>query len=269
VTSTLDNKEIAAAVRPITDEEVADYHEHGWVMLRQLVSLEVVAALREEADGRIARHTRESDEEFYKNFAGMAGAGLDPYHSLMFDQTMAQNAQRLAARRRFTDRDVALRYRTDLIANKEPHGAGTPYHQDSAEHGSDRIGEMQFWLALVDITPEMGSMRFLPGVQCEGPLGAVFKDDLGDLLEQYPKLTELYPLSPQLHYAPGDATVHQGYMVHGAPPNDTDRHRLAYLFSYVPDDTRWWNGTTENWGSERVHLPDERYPVVAARQEIA
>ena len=51
----------------------------------------------------------------------------------------------------------------------------------------------------------------------------------GDLLAQYPKLTELYEVSPPLHYQPGDATVHHGYMVHGAPPNETDRHRLAYL----------------------------------------
>jgi ectoine hydroxylase-related dioxygenase (phytanoyl-CoA dioxygenase family) len=256
-------------VRAITDEEVAAYHEEGWVMLRGLVDPDVTAAIREEAQQRVDSYAGDDLADYTQHFFGMANAGVEPYRSLMFDETMAQNAQRLAGRRRFTERDVPLRYRVDLIANKAPGGGGTTYHQDSAEHGSDRIGEMQFWLALVEITPAMGSMRFLPGVQREGPLGSVFNDDLGDLLERYPKLTEQYPLSEPISYAPGDATVHQGYMVHGAPANDTDRHRLAYLFSYVPDDTRWWNGTTENWGAERVHLTDDKYPVVAARQEIA
>ena len=37
-----------------------------------------------------------------------------------------------------------------------PDGAGAGYHQDAPEHGSDRVGELQFWLALVEITPDMG-----------------------------------------------------------------------------------------------------------------
>jgi hypothetical protein len=57
-------------------------------------------------------------------------------------------------------------------------------------------------------------------------------------------------------------------MLHGAPTNETDLHRLAYLFSYVPADTRWWNGHTGNSGSERILLPDDEYPIVAARQAI-
>jgi hypothetical protein len=270
VSSTLGKQEIAAAVRPLTDEEVEAYHQQGWVMVRQLVNPEIAELMRAEAQDRVDRYTLESVDDLVAHYAGMARAGIEPYHSVMFSETMAQNAQRLADRRRFTDREIGLRYRADMIANKQPGGAGTPYHQDSAEHGSDRIGEMQWWLALVEITPAMGSMRFLPGVQREGPIGSCFNEDGGgDLLEQYPRLTEHYPLSEPLHYQPGDATVHQGYMVHGAPTNDTDRHRLAYLFSYVPADTRWWNGTTANWGSERVLLADDDYPVVAARQELA
>jgi ectoine hydroxylase-related dioxygenase (phytanoyl-CoA dioxygenase family) len=128
---------------------------------------------------------------------------------------------------------------------------------------------MQWWLALAEVTPEMGAMRFLSGVHREGPLGSCFNEDTGDVLEQYPKLTDLYPLSPPLHYQPGDATVHHGYMLHGAPPNETDAVRLAYLFSYVPADTRWWNANTGNSGSERVLLKDEKYPIVSKRQEVA
>ena len=30
---------------------------------------------------------------------------------------------------------------------KGPGGKGATYHQDSSEHGSDRVGELQFWLA--------------------------------------------------------------------------------------------------------------------------
>jgi hypothetical protein len=257
VSTTVD---VEASIRPITDDEVAFYREHGWVKLDGLVALDLVDRLREVAEARVA----ESDHGWLRD---LARTGVEPFRSLMFSPTMAQNAQRLADRRRLTDRDIALRYRWDGIANKLPGGGGTPWHQDSSEHGSDRVGEMQWWLALVEITPEMGAMRFLSGMHREGPLGSTFNDDHGDLLAQYPKLTELYELSPPFHYQPGDATVHHGYMAHGAPPNETDRHRLAYLYSYVPDDTRWWGGHTENSGAERVRLPDDPYAIVSLRQD--
>jgi hypothetical protein len=247
---------VDANIREITDEEIAFYEENGWVKLDRLVSPELADELR-----RVVVDMPTQDRQ------RLAKNGVEPFRSLMFSEKMGQNAQRLANRRRFTDREIAMRYRTDLIASKSPGGAPTKYHQDSAEHGSDRVGEMQFWLALVDITPEMGAMRFLSGIHREGPLGSCFNKDAGDVLEQYPKLLDLYPLSAPLHYQPGDATVHHGYMLHGAPRNATERDRLAYLFSYVPADTRWWNGHTGNSGSERVLLRDEEYPVIAPRQE--
>jgi hypothetical protein len=247
---------VDAHIREITDEEIAFYEEHGWVKLERLVSPELADELRRVV---VALPPQERQR--------LAKKGVEPFRALMFSATMGQNAQRLANRRRFTDRAIALRYRTDLIASKAPGGAPTKYHQDSAEHGSDRVGEMQFWLALVEITPEMGAMRFLSGIQREGPLGSCFNKDAGDVLEQYPNLLDLYPLSAPLHYQPGDATVHHGYMLHGAPTNATERERLAYLFSYVPADTRWWGGHTGNSGSERVLLSDEEYPVIAPRQD--
>ncbi len=52
------------------------------------------------------------------------------------------------------------------------------------------------------------------------------------------------------------------YTVHGGPPNSTDKPRWSYLFSYAPSDTRYWNGTAANWGSERKRLSDPNNPTV-------
>ena len=105
-------------------------------------------------------------------------------------------------------------------------------------------------------------MRFVNHSHREGPLGSVFNDDKGDLLEQFPNLTSVLELSPPLYYEPGDCTVHHGYTVHGGPPNSTDETRWSYLFSYSPADTRYWNGTAANWGSERKRLSDPDNPHV-------
>lgn len=249
-----DVAEVEAHIRDVTDDEVAFYERNGWVKLDGLVTAELAAELL-----RVGNEAGDHPGA-WESLA--QGPGTEPFRSLVFGGRMGRNAARLVNRQRLTDADPGLRYRNDHFVRRDPgDGHGTPYHQDSAEHGSDRVGELQFWLALDEVTPEMGAMRFLTGVHREGPLGAAALG-ANDLLVQYPKLTHLYELSPPFHYRPGDVTVHHGYMVHGAPPNTTDRPRWSYIFSYTPADTRWWNGEVQNWGSKRLPLGDEKNPIV-------
>jgi len=252
-------REIEAVLREVTDEEVAFYHEYGWVMMKQLVAPELATELQ-----RVAQEPRYRPEQ--KGAGNSAvhlalAADAEPYRSFMFSERMSQNAMRLVNKKRLKGVDVPLRYRMDMHILKPPGADGSTYHQDSAEHGSDRVGELQFWLALDEVTPEMGAMRFVSHSHREGPLGSVFNDDQGDLLEQFPNLTSVLELSPPFHYQPGDCTVHHGYTVHGGPANSTDTPRLSYLFSYAPADTRYWNGTAANWGSERKRLGDADNPI--------
>ena len=93
---------------------------------------------------------------------------------------------------------------------------GSGFHCDSAEHGSDRAGELQFWLALAEVLPEMGPMRFLNRSHRE-ILGSVFNQDADDLggdagykasgniLDQYPLAPEMLGMSApeETHYQLG------------------------------------------------------------------
>ena len=252
-------REIEAIVREVTDEEVAFYQEYGWVIMKQLVDPDFASELLRVGQ---AWRERKSDES---PAAGLAKQeDTEPYRSFMFSKRMAANATRLVNRKRRKGVDVPLRYRVDILVLKPPGAAGSTYHQDSAEHGSDRVGELQFWLALAEVSAEMGAMRFVSRSHREGPLGSVFNDDQGNLLEQFPNLTSVLELSPPFHYQPGDCTVHHGYTVHGGPPNSTDKPRWSYLFSYAPSDTRYWNGSAGNWGSERKRLGAAANPLVPA-----
>ena len=257
-------REIRSALREVTDEEVACYQEYGWVMMRQLVAPEFAAELLRAGQEWSERSGKETGPR-----SGLAREeGTEPFRSFMFSERMSQNAMRLVNRKRLKGVDVPLRYRIDLLLQKLPGAAGQTYHQDSSEHGSDRVGELQFWLALAEVTPEMGAMRFVSRSHREGPLGSVFNDDRGDLLEQFPNLTSVLELSPSLRYQPGDCTVHHGYTIHGGPANSTDKPRWSYLFSYSPADTRYWNGNAGNWGSERKRLGDPENPIIYPREPV-
>ena len=252
----LTEREIEAVVREVTDEEIAFYHEYGWVMMKGLVDRDFATELLSVGQAWLEHEGEEKNRHLARQ------AETEPFRSFMFSERMSKNATRLVNRKRLKDVDIPLRYRIDMLLHKPPGAAGATYHQDASEHGSDRVGELQFWLALAEVLPEMSAMRFVSRSHREGPLGSVFKDDQGDLLEQYPNLTSVLELSPPFHYQPGDCTVHHGYTVHGGPPNSTDKSRWSYLFSYSPSDTRYWNGTAANWGSERKRLSDPKNPTV-------
>lgn len=255
--------DVSRHIREVTPAEVASYEENGWVKLDGLVSRDLAGEMLETAKSFASeeRHWQIAPEEWIA--FGVGPRGVEPFRSLVFSPQMGRNAHLLINRSRLTDDEVPIRYRVDILGcrGSAPERL-SPYHQDSAEHGSDRIGELQFWLALDEVTPDMGSMRFLSGAHREGPLGSSMIA-ARDILATYPKLLDLYELSPPCHYQPGDVTVHHGHMVHGAPPNLSGKLRWYYLFSYTPADTRYFEGSTSNKGSLRTEVADtEKHPIV-------
>ncbi len=255
----LDPARITSQVRAVTDSELAFYHEHGWVKLPGLISPSLAAEL---VSAGKAWHAAQGKN--IVDWIPMAGAArVEPFQTLVHSEAMGRNAQKLIDRQRLGGADVAVRYRVDHFVCKLPQAGGTPYHQDTTEHGTDRGGEVQFWIALADCTPDMGTMRFYSGVHREGPIGSVFYEGAQtDLVGLYPRLAEHYPPTEPIDYRAGDATVHHGFMVHGAGPNLSDRERLSYIVSYTPADSRWWNGRVGNWGSARTGLQDASNPLV-------
>lgn len=255
----LTKAEVEAAVRDVTDAEVEFYLEHGWVKLERLISPELAAELR-----RVGVELRTREPESYRY--GLR-EDAQPFGWFEFSQTMCRNAARLINRTSLHEDGVPIRYGGDNFFVKPPGEAGAQFHQDSVEHGSDRVGETRFWVAVDHVTADMGPMCFIDGVHLDGPLGsirALREGDHRDLLDFYPKLRER--LTPPIEYAPGDVTVHHGYMAHGSGPNTTDRTRLSFLLNYVPADTRYINGTySGNPGGDRTPLDDERHPIIFPR----
>jgi hypothetical protein len=196
-----------------------------------------------------------------------AKAGIEPFRSLAFGREMERNAQRLCDRARLGGEEVSLRFhhKRAMVLPPSSTALSLAFHQDATEEGADRGGQVNLWLALDEVPPERGAMRFVTGAHREGPLGIVLgPDDEVDLLGRYPRLLEHYELSPPFHYHPGDATVHQGYTPHGTPPNATSEPRWSYLWGYVPADTRYINGNAIRPGIDRHEANDDEFPIVVA-----
>jgi hypothetical protein len=235
-------------IRDVTDEEVAHYQANGWVFLKRLIAPELAVEMRETVRAAIEEanadmvvgqhvsggHVRDRADRRDWHFVAR-DEGLEPFHSVAYAPQIGKNAQR------FIGRDVPVNYHADLMAVKMPegHAASQPtgFHQDWVNFPFDRIGFLTFWIALDEIPPERGSMRFLNRSHQAGPLGKMGLLGGPEVTDYYPGLKDRYELSPPLHMQAGDATVHNAMVVHGAPGNATDQPRWAFICSYHPADT--------------------------------
>lgn len=244
-------------IRAISDTEVESFKTNGWVFLPGLVPSATCAAMKAEGERRLTGLARDDPRPRYqpeaipeslaaaqgRGFGTVCGEGAwmewrgsvrdaqDPlFTSVALDRQMGDNVRRLLSRHR------PLRVFHDIFACKLGHSASaaTHYHQDATHLPLDR-NSLTVWIALDEIKPDQGLVRFYSQSHRHGLLGRSGIDSLGDLREEYPDLAEL-AVSPEYTMKAGDCTVHHGLTVHGSGPNTTADPRWSFLVTYFPAD---------------------------------
>ena len=247
-----DEKTISA--RDVTEEERGFFHEHGWVKLPKLISEADAEMLRSEAERLMA-----GDGELKSNITrvgnsvdqGMRVHQMTQFHifnepsksSEVFKQIFDSSSVGHAAARIMSNRWTGLR-RARRLGNtlmvkgpQSSEGSGsTRWHQDAPYFPFDRGPMVMLWIALAQVTPEMGSMRFVDRGNKHGPLGRFSHVETEDMVETFPGLAEHCGVTPPMSLNAGDATVHDALTPHSAGPNLTDKVRWGLALTYFPSD---------------------------------
>lgn len=253
MTATAEPTDVESQIRKVTANEVAAFQRDGWAELPGLVSPELAGRL-------LDRLKQLSGIELDELIEG------DPASEAAVDRIGAEGRKRLFFMSRLQDETVwqvatarglgeaaatltgirPMRLFTDGIICKLPEWTGarnvgpaimtgeTPWHQDMPPMPMDRVGGIQFWLALTEITPDMGSMQHLNGSHRERPMGCVQFNADQTLEDLHPELWERYELSPPHHLQPGDVLAHDSLTVHYAQANQTNRLRWVYTSYRIP-----------------------------------
>jgi phytanoyl-CoA dioxygenase PhyH len=258
-------------MRAVTAGEIEHYREFGWVKLQGLVAAETVQRLLRRGIEKLGEDGDSNPplpilQDLFNHASADALTDLS-LRPLLHD--IGRSAKALMQRQP----DVEVRYFTENYAVKLPAarqsrhaGNGrTLFHHDFPNWQLDRSGGMAFWIALMDMTPAMGTMSFVNGSHRLGVLGNYRN---GDLLEMYPEIRERCTVTEPMTYKAGDATVHSNLTVHGAGFNLTDQPRWAYTVLVNPADARWTGAPAEAYDTRemKVHqqLDDERFPILSA-----
>jgi ectoine hydroxylase-related dioxygenase (phytanoyl-CoA dioxygenase family) len=260
------------AVRSITDEEASTFRQNGWVKLEGLIDPEVAAETLAHVQERMGT-TSETERTSLDNILGSEELRArwrdweNPSREDDYIRALVQSEGIGRAASRLLD-DRPVRYFGDNVMVKMPvsaKGSNTPWHQDFPYFPFDRSQSLTIWLALVDCSPEKGTLRFYSGSHREGLMGRVaHRTDGRDLLDLRPDIVDRYELSPPLHLKAGDATVHHHLTAHAAPENSTETPRWIMTLLYMDADMLFTGasqrrtdglGLTINEGFEHANFP--------------
>lgn len=221
---------------PLTPADIDAYQTNGHALLRGVASLDELTPFRElitAETAEAARHYAPLAERGTYGKAFIQHCNLWVRDARIAEFVLAKRFAKIAADLMGVQ---GVRLYHDQALYKEPGGGPTPWHQDQQYWPLDGVKCVTMWMPLVDVSADMGTMRFASGSQNLGYLGPL---DISDDSEaQLARLVEEkgYPVTPSPDMKAGDATFHDGWCIHGAPGNSSsDRMREVMTIIYFED----------------------------------
>lgn len=220
---------------PLTSTEIDQYQRDGHILLREVATAEEVSTFRVAINEAVAKYNTETRALTERDTYGKAFLqimNLWEQDAAVRQFVLAKRFAQLAADLMGCER---VRIYHDQALFKEPGGGFTPWHQDQYYWPLDTNKTITLWMPLVDLTAEMGIMKFASGSHTEGYLDKMgISDASQDFLENYIKKQTL-PVTTTTFMRAGDATFHSGWTLHGAPGNQSATMREVMTIIYFAD----------------------------------
>ncbi|MBT5186613.1 MAG: phytanoyl-CoA dioxygenase family protein [Kordiimonadaceae bacterium] len=226
----------------LTDEQIQQYQEQGFLVLPQLSTPEELAQIRAIYD-RLFSQQAGRDAGLYLDLGGVDDEGQETEQAIPQILDMIALAPEL---------EHTLLRANSLVIGKQLYGDGgqikgdmailkpaktapeTPWHQDEAYWDvTKKHRACSIWVPLLDVTMESGCMSYIPGSHKLGifPHQRMNNDPRIHALEIVENCTDL-STAVACPVKAGEAIVHDQRMLHYAGPNVSDLPRRAYISGY-------------------------------------
>jgi len=229
--------------RAVTEDEIAAFRRDGIVCLRGLFDAQWVAQLR-----KLVEDDMNNPSGMVKNINTADATGfffgdtfvchhISDFRRAVFDSPAAGVMAAL-----FDARKVNLLF--DQILVKEPcTSTPTAWHQDITYWPVTGEQVATLWLALDSVTADTGAVEYVRGSHHWGQRYlAVSFDPEQTYEEDLPEVPDIeaargdYDIV-RFELEPGDCTIHDARLLHGAPPNSSASvRRRAYIQRWTGDD---------------------------------
>jgi ectoine hydroxylase-related dioxygenase (phytanoyl-CoA dioxygenase family) len=216
----------------LNDDQVAQYHRDGYLLVPELLSKVEVAAMLEDVEGgeRVAMHTRGNED------ASGRKAKLAIWHELGEDiwAAASTNPRVVNAIRILQGEEIAF-FHGKVMLKEAGTGGAWEWHQDYGywyNQGFAFPRLISVFVALDAATTENGCLQVLRGSHRLGRLdhGRVGAQTGADpaRIGQIEQLFERVPVE----MGPGAALFFHCNLLHMSGPNDSPKHRRSFIMCY-------------------------------------
>ena len=224
----------------LTDAQVAEYHEKGFVIPDYRLPEDELEEIRDRHARLLKRHPefRDNASVLLSYDIGFLNYARDPRILDMVEQLIGP--------------DICL-WNMSFFAKPALNGKETPWHQDGQYWPIRPLATCTVWIAIDDCTPENGPLEYIPGSHKshrlmshtqndsdEYTLNQVLNDDEYDASTAEPLIIEA-----------GQMALHDIFIAHGSGPNRSDRPRRGMTMRMMPTTSVYDRELADRFHAER------------------
>ena len=224
-----------ASEYPLTDEQIDQFWEQGFVVLRDVLNPDEINAYGDAIREVALTHFRARGWTTSFGNAFLQQLNLRYCSDAVMRFVSCKRFGRIASRLLRTPK-VRIYHEQALF--KQPGGVDSHWHQDQFYFPFDDSVTMGLWMPLVDCSLEMGSLRFVRGSHKYGNLeGRSISNESARFFENFIE-NERLEIVQVPDITAGSCSIHLGWTIHGAPANNSNKMREVMTVNYFPDGAR-------------------------------
>ncbi len=214
-------------------DEIERYRSEGWVVPRFRLPSEEAAAMRDALDDLIRANPGVRPEKLVSaHIAGDNGEGVrgdSRFLGLARDRRIVEMVSDVIG-------DDVILWGCHVFCKPAGDGFETPWHQDGHYWPIRPLANCTVWVALEPSTVENGCLRVIPRSHRGRVLHAHLHEDRADLTLSQRMAAGTFDdaQAVDIELEPGQMSLHDVYMIHGAQPNRSSRRRTGVALRYMP-----------------------------------
>ena len=213
--------------------EIDHYCREGWVIPAFRLPVAQVAAMASALDELLRDNPGVRPEKLVSaHIEGDNGEGVRGSRAFL---TLARDPQIVELVSGVLGEDVIL-WGCHVFCKPAAEGYETPWHQDGHYWPIRPLATCTAWVALEPSTVENGCLRVIPRSHAARKLYDHLHEERGDLTLNQRLATGTFDESDavDLELQPGQMSLHDVYMIHGAAANRSTRRRTGVALRYRP-----------------------------------
>jgi len=215
----------------LSTEEIEHYRREGWVVPRFRLPPARMAAMVDALETLLHQNPGVRPEKLVSaHIEGDNGEGVRGSRAFL---DLARDAEIVELVSGVLGEDVIL-WGCHVFCKPAVEGYETPWHQDGHYWPIRPLATCTAWVALEPSTVENGCLRVIPRSHAERRLHDHLHEDRTDLTlnQRLAHVDEAAAVDIELR--PGEMSLHDVYMIHGARANTSGKRRTGAALRYMP-----------------------------------